>query len=240
MVRYLASWRGRIVLSGCLVSLLLAALPDIDIRISSMFFDAGFPVQDLWWNRLLHAGLPYLLSLTLIGLLAVYAFNRRTKRNVWGIDGKTTGYLFLVVALGAGLVVNVVLKDQFGRARPRDIQEFGGSMRFTPAFVISDQCERNCSFSNGDGAAAFSALALARVFSRRRSVALAAAAFGTTVSLVRVAAGAHFFSDSVVSFVVMTAVSDTLYLSMMVPAARRWRFFRRSGGPANRRIRRRV
>ena len=60
-----------------------------------------------------------------------------------------------MLVLGAGLVVNGILKDDFGRARPRDIEAFGGSSQFTPAFVVSHECDRNCSFSSGDGAGAF-------------------------------------------------------------------------------------
>ena len=43
-----------------------------------------------------------------------------------------------------------------GAARGRSqIAEFGGDKRFTPAFVPSDQCARNCSFPAGDPAVGF-------------------------------------------------------------------------------------
>jgi lipid A 4'-phosphatase len=109
------------------------------------------------------------------------------------------------------LIVNVVFKDHFGRARPRDIEEFGGSKRFTPAFVISSECDSNCSFSSGEGAAGFFSMALALALSRRRAIFLAAVAMGSLVSLSRIAAGAHFFSDTVVSFFVMLILSDVLF-----------------------------
>ena len=72
--------------------------------------------------------------------------------------------------LGPGLVVNGILKEHWGRARPRDVTQFGGDRRFTPALVIADQCERNCSFSAGHPSAGFAlaALAYASISRRRR------------------------------------------------------------------------
>jgi membrane-associated phospholipid phosphatase len=43
-------------------------------------------------------------------------------------------------------------------------------------------------------------------------------AYGAVVSFSRVATGAHFFSDSVVSFFVMLIVTDVLYHYLLLPA----------------------
>ncbi len=43
--------------------------------------------------------------------------------NLFCVDGKRVVYLFLVLIIGAGLIVNVVFKDHFGRARPRDVTD---------------------------------------------------------------------------------------------------------------------
>jgi lipid A 4'-phosphatase len=218
-VSYLKSLRGQIILIAFLASaVLLVRYPGIDLGISGLFAGGGFAAKEQWWNRLLHAAMVYLLSLAVLAVPGVYAFNRVCRRNLLGVQGRTVCYLLLVLVLGAGLIVNVAFKDHFGRARPRDIVEFGGSKRFTPAFVISDQCERNCSFSSGEGAGAFFALALARALSRRRAALAAGAAFGVVVSVARIASGAHFFSDAVVSFFVMLIVTDILYHYMIAPA----------------------
>jgi membrane-associated phospholipid phosphatase len=47
--------------------------------------------------------------------------------------------------------------------------------------------------------------------SRKRAVLLSAFAYGALVSCSRVASGAHFLSDCVVSFFVMLILSDVLY-----------------------------
>ena len=216
---YLKQRRGWLILVGFLItSLLLSQFPGIDLQISRFFFDKGFP-QEQRWQAWFREGTSYFLWLSMAGVVAVYALNRWSKRNLYGVDGKKVCYLFLVLILGAGLIVNVALKDHFGRARPRDVEEFGGSKQFTPAFVLSRECDTNCSFSSGEGAGAFFSLALAMALSRRRAMFVAGLGLGSVVSFFRVASGAHFLSDIVVSFFVMLIVADVLYHYMFVPAA---------------------
>lgn len=221
-MNYLKLRRARIILACFLVSsILLWGFPAIDIDISRIFFDAGFHLKELWWYTPARDALAYFIWLSLAAIVAICVYNRLSKRNLCGICVKKVGYLFLVLILGAGLIVNVMFKDHFGRARPRDIEEFGGSKRFTPAFVISNECTANCSFSSGEGAAGFFSLALAMALSRRREVFLAAVAIGSLVSLSRIAAGAHFFSDTVVSFFVMLILADGLYYYVVLPKPER-------------------
>lgn len=216
-MNYLKLMPARIVFACFAVSsLLLARFSDIDLRVSRLFFDNGFYLDKHWLVVALNDGLPYFLYAAMAVVVGIFAFNRLAKRDVAGIDGKKVLYLCLVLIVGAGLIVNVILKDNFGRVRPRDLEEFGGSRHFTPAFVVAGECDRNCSFSSGHGAGGFFAVALALALSRRRAVLLAALAFGGAVALSRIAAGAHFFSDSVVSFFVMVIVADILYHIMFV------------------------
>lgn len=213
-MRYLELPRAQgILLLFLASSLLLVWFPGIDLQLSGWFFRGGaFPLADAWWTILLHQCVGPALGVGLAALVAIYGFNRLSKRNVLGVDGRVVGYLVLVLALGAGLVVNVVLKNGFGRARPRNVIQFGGSQEFTPAFVVAGECASNCSFSSGDGAGAFFSLALALAAGRRRAMVLAATLFGSLVSFARIAAGAHFLSDTVVSFFVMWIAADVLYV----------------------------
>lgn len=215
---YLKRPRTRTILACFLVSsALLVAFPGIDIRISSMFFDHGFYMASEGWARLLHDSVRGFIAFSTAAVAGIYVFNRLSKRNLFAIDGRKVAYLVLVLILGAGLIVNVALKDHFGRARPRDIVEFGGSEQFTPAFVISDACDHNCSFSSGDSAGAFFALAFMLVAGRKRGISTAGVGFGVLVSASRIASGAHFFSDTVVSFFVMLIVADFLKYHLLLP-----------------------
>lgn len=213
---YLRLRRSRIILASFgILSVLLTAFPAVDLVVSKSFFHGSFQ-QTLWWQRLLHVGVTWFIAVSMLLVVALYAWNRLAKRNLCRVDGKRVVYLFLVLIIGAGLIVNVVFKDHFGRARPRDVAEFGGSKVFTPPFVMSNECTTNCSFSSGDGAAAFFSMALALALTRKRRLFAAALAIGALVSYARISAGAHFFSDTVVSFFVMLIVADVLHYYMVM------------------------
>jgi lipid A 4'-phosphatase len=198
-MRYLRLARSQAILACFAVaSLLLAAFPRFDISISRMFFDQGFYLQQQGWTRLVHESMGYFLGISLAVVVGLYAWNKLLKRNLCGVDGRRVVYVFLVLIVGAGLIVNVVLKDNFGRARPRDIAEFGGAQLYTPPFVASHACHTNCSFSSGESAGGFFAIAIAWALGRRRALVAAGVGLGVFVSFCRVATGAHFFSDTVV------------------------------------------
>lgn len=143
---------------------------------------------------------------------AVYYLRRKTERApcrayLLSVRPKAAAYVALVWLIGPGLIVNAAFKDHWGRARPHQISIFGGEKRFTPAFFMTDQCERNCSFSSGDPAAGFALAAFAAMDRRRRrfwfALSLAAgAAFGAT----RVIQGKHFFTDVLTTMFVVYSV----------------------------------
>lgn len=202
-------------------SLLFLALPRIDLYVSGIFFQDHFHLRREWWTMLMHESMGYFLALCMASVVGLYLCNKLSKQNLCGVDGKRVVYLFLVLFIGAGLIVNVMLKDNLGRARPRDVTEFGGTKLYTPPFVASNECDKNCSFSSGEAAGGFFTLALALALSRRRAALVTAAVFGAFVSFCRVASGAHFFSDTVVSFFVMLIVADVLYYYLIAPASQR-------------------
>jgi lipid A 4'-phosphatase len=220
-MHYLKLRRSRLILGAFLLfSVLITALPGIDLSISRFFFHGGsFPLDP--WQRLVHVGLNYFLWISLTTVIAIYLHNRLLKRSLCAIDGKRVLYLLFVLIVGAGLIVNAGLKDNFGRARPRDVVEFSGTKQFTPAFVISGECRSNCSFSSGDAAGGFFSLALALALTRRRAIFAAAAGVGILVSFARIASGAHFFSDTVVSFFIMLILADVAYFYMVLTDADR-------------------
>lgn len=208
----------RVLLLFLTSSLTFAWWPELDLRASSLFYrDGRFRMAESWWTQVLHESVGYFICIGLAAVVGVYAFNKLARRNVCRVDAKVIGYLLSVLILGAGLTVNVALKNNFGRARPRNVAQFGGVRQFTPAFVVADECATNCSFSSGDGAGACFALALALALGRRRLLLVAAAAFAIVVSFARIASGAHFLSDTVVSLFVMWIAADALYFYLLLP-----------------------
>lgn len=129
-------------------------------------------------------------------------------------DRRGVIYILLTIALGPGLLANTLLKDHWGRARPAQVLEFGGTKHFTPALIPSDQCTSNCSFVSGHGAMAFTLIAFAFMIRdpvRRRQGIWAALAFGTLVGFTRIAQGRHFLSDTIDAALLMIGVSWLLH-----------------------------
>ena len=199
----------------------LVLLPSIDLWTGGIFYRAegGFFLADWAPFRLAHSGMPYAVTAVVIavGALFVIAAIRRTP--ILGTDWKAALFLLLALTLGPGLIVNSVFKDHWGRARPAQIVQFGGTQKFTPAFVPSDQCDRNCSFPAGDPAMGFYLVSvgfLVPVARRRRQVIAGALALGAFLGLTRMAQGGHFLSDVVASGFFVYATSWLLHRAIVV------------------------
>ncbi len=194
-----------------LASALFILFPQVDIYISNLFYNGkefplnGTAVEDL----LYHSVRPVILVLA-IGSLLIFLYNLVTKNNLLNINAKVMLYLLLVLSIAPGLVVNAMLKENWGRARPSQTVQYGGDKEFTPAFVMSDQ--GGYSFSSGHTAAAFSLMGFALLAKNRRKFWMALAlSYGVLVSMARVGAGGHFFSDVVTSFFIVYIFTHILY-----------------------------
>jgi len=193
---------------GCAIAVAYAvfvAFPGLDIAVSGLFFRPGEGfwlarihfldvLRNLFWNAsvLLVAVAVLLLPLTFVLPAPV-----RQLRG-WAV------YTILLYALSTGLLVNGILKSFWGRARPADVEAFGGQAMFTPPFEIADQCQWNCSFVSGE-ASAVMALALsvdALLAPRlgregRRALRVVLGVLVALGSGLRIVTGRHFLSDVV-------------------------------------------
>lgn len=182
------------VLVFLLLAILLVALPQIDLWVSSLFYSpqAGFYLDQnplVQFSYIVFKAMPMVVIPLLLAGIALSHFVKR-----FAGQKKPLIYLFVLLLLGPGLLVHTVFKDNWDRARPRNIEFFNGDKVFTPAFVISDQCEKNCSFVSGHAAMGFFFMACAFAWRQRRLLWLGIIT-GSLVGLGRIVQGGHFFSD---------------------------------------------
>lgn len=184
-----------------LAAALLAATlyPALDIAAAALFFDPTYqPVNTAnhgFWLRenaianAMHETIQWGARVLAALLIASVIFNKQRKAAV---------FLLVALIIGPGLLTNTVLKDNWGRARPVQVQEFGGTAQFTPALQPADQCARNCSFVSGDGALGFFLHAFFYVVPavlRRRVFAAGFIGGSVIFGGLRIGMGAHFLSD---------------------------------------------
>ncbi len=133
------------------------------------------------------------------------------------MSGRAVVFLIATMALAPGLLVNVVLKDHWGRPRPIDVKQFGGQQHFVAWWDPRGRCPNNCSFVSGDVAgAAWTFAPAALVPPPWRALAYGAAfAFTLGMATIRVMAGGHFVSDAifagVFTFLIVWLVYGLIY-----------------------------
>jgi lipid A 4'-phosphatase len=163
------------------------------------------------WKMLYEYGaIPAYVSafLSLLLLVASYA-----KKN-FAHYRRLSLYILLVLLIGPGLIVNVLLKDHWGRPRPRQVNLFGGSMSYQYVWQPGE-IGNGKSFPCGHAAAGFFLIAPYFVLRRgHRRLAWMFLVFGifygSLMGIARMAQGGHFLSDVIGSGVIVYAVALTL------------------------------
>ncbi len=216
--------RGAAVV-GIVAGILFYVFPQLDLATAAFFykghgvfsgkgggiFAGGPPSTFSDFIRLgFYASFVIVCILTAFGLAASLI----RKSPVFGLT--TLKWLFLgtCLAVGPGVVGNIILKDHWGRARPVHLTEFGGSKSYSPPLMPSDQCNRNCSFVAGEASmmyAAFFAIAFLIPTMGRRLIVMGVIA-GLFSGLVRMSQGGHFLSDVIFAGVTMALTVAGIYL----------------------------
>jgi membrane-associated PAP2 superfamily phosphatase len=201
---------------GFVFGLLCAVDPQLDLDLAAQGFDPAwhlFAVNAQPWVQHARTAARILIALLVLpAFLAIVLKLIRPQRPML-IEARAALFLITTLALGPGVLTNLVLKEHWGRPRPIDVQEFGGEYRFEPWWNPRGQCPNNCSFVAGEPSGAFWTLAPAALAPPPlQAVAYGAAlVFGVALGVFRMAAGAHFFSDVVFAGVLMYLVIWTAH-----------------------------
>jgi membrane-associated PAP2 superfamily phosphatase len=191
--------------------IVLGIYPQLDLDLAGLFFDPKtnlFTLSGSSWQQPARDAAYWLI--TALAAPAVFAILGKLilpyRRML--ITSRAALFLLLTLAIGPGILANLILKEHWGRSRPIDVTEFGGTDRFTPWCDPRGVCPSNCSLVAGEPSGAFWTLAPAALAPPQwQPLAFSAAlVFGAAVGLLRMGAGSHFFSDVVFAGVLMFLV----------------------------------
>ncbi|HET7318446.1 MAG TPA: phosphatase PAP2 family protein [Nitrospirota bacterium] len=223
---YRRYWLPELVVlaAAALGSIILFAATDLDITTIRPFYHPDlaepWPVANHPVWSLFYQSAPWVTaSLALAGtaLSVAGSLREQSKRlRLYGI------FILLCVVVGPGLVINVALKDHWGRPRPRQITEFGGRLDYAQPFVPTGAYGK--SFPCGHCSVGYLYAAGWWVWRRRRPALdvvslVCGLVLGTLLGIGRMAAGAHFLSDAVWSALLAYGIAHALYYyALRVPA----------------------
>ena len=196
---------------------------DWDLRVASFFYDPELGAKHWFldnfplWKALFYDGVPYVAGAVLFGCLLLIMGSTVLKR--WYHWRLYAAYVLFVFLLGPGLLVNTLFKDHWGRARPVQVEQLGGTEQYTPPlYYVADGDGR--SFPSGHSSIGFAFIAFWFLLRRHKSglakaVLTVTLLFGCTIGLTRMAAGGHFLSDVMWSCWVPLFAGWLLYYPLM-------------------------
>lgn len=204
------------LLSFLAFAALFLAFPEIDLAASAAFYrpGEGFFLRDSWPATLIYEATRILTLLLALGLIGALVRAQLARAGRWAALRGRLWFLLIALLLGPGLLAHAILKDHWDRARPRQVEQFGGDRQFTPALIPADQCRRNCSFVSGHAVMGFYLAALGFVTGRQRRWLAAGLAAGAVIGLVRIVQGGHFLSDVVFAFYTVWFTALALHVLM--------------------------
>jgi lipid A 4'-phosphatase len=191
--------------------------PSLDLEAASLFYGNTPHIASAswWWVEVINDAVPALFRIGLLTALLAWIFFLVRGRKVH----LRFALLFVITAgiLGPGAMVNWGFKENWQRARPYQVAEFGGAKQFTRAGVMTDQCDNNCSFVSGHVACGFFFSAILLVHRKRKVMwVMIGTASGLFIGFSRMSAMAHWLSD------VLWAYPITLLTSWAIWKAMQW------------------
>lgn len=202
-------------LAAASVLTVIIGLTDADIKIQKLFYTAEtgwFYADETLWSFLYNWGN---IPAVLLALLGLFIFLLGYFRNNLIRLRKAGLFLVIFIVLGPGLVVNAILKDHWGRPRPADIVQFGGTESFHQAWERGIPGQGK-SFPSGHASIGFFLFAPFFIF-RKNAAKLAKVflfmgiSYGLLMGLGRMLQGGHFPSDVLWAGVITYITGAILY-----------------------------
>ncbi|QGZ35360.1 phosphatase PAP2 family protein [Stappia indica] len=223
-----------LAVTACLfvLSLFFLAFPAVDIAASRLFHDpaGGFVLsQTPFLQRLRELG-PFLVKLIAVLCVAILLWPFVVAPLSRRLPLRAPVFLLSTLILGPGLLVNAVLKNNWGRPRPNAVDLFGGDAPYVRVWQMTNHCDTNCSFVSGEASSSLWLVTLAFLAPPgwRRAILAVVLPLALVLSANRVAFGGHFLSDTLISWcLTLLVILGVHYLLWRAPGAdmraARWR-----------------
>lgn len=173
---------------------LLYYSPIIDQRVSLLPFDTvvnKFYGESCAWCRLIYLLVPFLTGIMIAIPVILLVFYKKISNHY----KRATIIVLLALALGPGLIVNTILKNHWGRARP--YQVLRDNQTFSPVWQRHANAPENNSFCSGHASIGFF-LGIPFLALRRKKLAvIVSIAGGSVIGIVRILQGGHYVTDVV-------------------------------------------
>ena len=186
----------------CVLALTAAAIfiayPQLDLAVTHAFYDKNHAFYGTTlFGRTFRATLRLASFTIFAGFLLAYVSARLYARKRLVPSGRNLAFLAITLALGPGLLVNVLIKEHSHRPRPFQTQAFGGDWQFQPFGHFDGECVTDCSFVSGETSTAAWSLAPALLtpLPWRAAVVGASILFTLVMGIERIAYGGHYLSD---------------------------------------------
>jgi len=179
---------------------LLVRIGDWDMAAQRLIFEAGdgsWALGDLWfWRGVYDYGVYPAAAVMLAATLGLLPGLGPRSILRWR---RICVFLILLGVLAPGLITNGLLKEYWGRPRPREVVEFGGNVPFEPVLTM-DRSTKGYSFPSGHATMGFYFMGLFPLLHLyRRKLAWGFLVFGFALGSVlgaaRMLQGGHFLSD---------------------------------------------
>jgi membrane-associated PAP2 superfamily phosphatase len=172
-----------------------------DLAVQALFYSpgVGWPQGNMEpWSFLYRYGN---IPAFVIGGLGAMAFLLSFFTAKFQPDRKAGLFVVAFLILGPGLIVNTLFKDFWGRPRPADIVQFGGTESYRP-FWQPGTPGQGRSFPSGHAAVGFFIMAPYFVLRRKapgwaRRALAAGVLYGMLMGLGRMIQGGHFLTDAI-------------------------------------------
>jgi len=243
-LQHAAYWLMAMVVISIFALVFFRVVPELDIFVSRLAFTVkqcptdeigkicgDFPLVSngfLNWVREISLQMPNVIG---IGIFGYLLYQILLNPNTAAAEIRKINLVIWSVLLATVVLINLILKELWGRPRPFKVDEFGGEYPFVLPGSISQYCDSNCSFVSGEASSAAWLFTLLVFLPSRWRVAggIFLAAYLIFFSGLRIAFGRHFLSDVVMSalftFCVIAALNllfSTRFFTRMFEKFAQW------------------